>query len=165
MHLLYHIYWVVVFILSYEALMWCWTVNRHATWLRQHPHLDKRQAVTPRQLRCASCMTASLSLGVWLLFIYITMTELMYPDNPQFWVFIQNLVIASIQLSHIHLFAVGSRYMCLPRSMWPLLSKWVSMLLVKFMKMKEPVLTSYEVRSCWRKTTSHCVNCTSKHKA
>ena len=164
MHALYHVYWLVVFILSYEAIMWCWTIDRHASWLKRHPNLDKRQAVPPFMLRVAAGMACSLSLGVWMLFIYITMTELKYDDNPHFWVFIQNLVIASVQLTHIHLFAIGSRYMCLPRSMWPLLSKWASIVVVKFTKIPEPILSSYDVRGCWRKNTNHCADCGGKAK-
>lgn len=145
---MYNVWWAIAFLVSFEAVMWAWTINRHATWLRKHPELEKRISVSYMMLRAASFMAGMLSILVWCLFMYITITELAYEENPGFWIVIQNLVIISVQLSHTHFMAIIARYSCLPRSMWPLISKLVSIILVKWCHMKEPVLTSYDVHSC-----------------
>lgn len=155
----YCIWWVIIFFVSYEAVMWGWTLNRHAVWLKLHPQMEKRVSVSYRMLRVSSAMSAMLSVFIWFLFMYVSIKKLQYQTDVAFWIFIRNSCIIALQLSHIHFSAIIARYSCLPRSMWPLLSKIVSMALVKFFHMKEPILTSFDVHTCWHIAEHQCDKC------
>lgn len=143
---------VLLFLLSYEAIMWGWTLNRHATWLKNHPEMDRRKPVSYTMLRVASGMSSMLSISVWCWWIFVMMNidTMRYSKIHM----ICPIVVASIQLSHIHFSALIARYSCLPRSMWPLLSKGASILLVKYVKLDPPPLTSCDVHRCWSELSS-----------
>jgi len=111
-----------IVLLGYEALMWGWTMNRHASWLVKHPEEEDRiPLVGYKRLRFISASSGLLSglstLG-WI--VLVAEHDFGVPHHGLMF----GSAVLLIQLSHINLFAVIARYCCLPRSMWPLLSTW-----------------------------------------
>ena len=146
---------IITFFISYEAILWGWSMNRHGYWLKRHPEHDKRRMVSHTMLRIASIMTSSLSILMWLWWVYLMVTGVTLVGIPitifgiQISEYICTLLVITVQLSHIHFSAIIARYSCLPRSMWPLLSQLVSKALVKFTRLDPPLLNSADVHKCW----------------
>ena len=149
-------YWAITFAISFEAIMWGYTLNRHGKWQAKHPGMDKRSSVSARMLQAVGIMSASFSLGMWFLFMYTLISRLQYAEHANFWIFVRVCILLGMQLTHIHFSAVVARYTCLPRSMWPILSKYVSIALGKTFGIKPPVLTSFEVHQCYKKKCEAC---------
>lgn len=149
-------YWVITFIVSFEAIMWGYTLNRHGKWQSRHPGMDKRSSVSAMMLQMAGGMSASFSLIMWFLFMYTLVTGLQYAEHARFWLFIRVCILLGLQLTHVHFSAIIARYVCLPRSYWPVLSACVSIMLQKLFKIKPPILTSYEVHQCYKKKCETC---------
>lgn len=139
---------VVLFFLSFEAVMWGWTLNRHSAWLEKHPEYDRRLLVSYPMLRKASKMAGFLSIVVWLWWITISIGNF---NDSLFHYVVCSFIVASIQLSHIHFMAIVARYSCLPLSMWPVVSKQVSIILSNKFGVHSPPKNSMEVHACWFK--------------
>jgi len=144
-------YWIITFLISYEAILWGWTLNRHGRWQAKHPNMDKRSAVSARMLQMAAGMSAIFSLFMWFLFMYTLVISLHYKIHANFWIFMRVFILIGIQLTHIHFSAIVARYCCLPRSMWPVLSRVLSIVVCKVFKFNPPALTSAEVHRCYNK--------------
>lgn len=138
------IFTIIIFFLSYEAIMWGWTLNRHAVWLDTHVK-DRRITVSHKILKMASIMASSLSILLWIWWLVVLSTTLIYGSH----MLICGLLISFVQLSHIHFSVILARYACLPRSMWPMFSKYISIFLCKYTNLPEPILTSGDLYICW----------------
>lgn len=138
---------LLICVIGYEAIMWGWTMNRHATWLQNHPEDDDRVLlVGPRRLKFISTTSAVFSICTIFWWVYL-MVE--HPTvSPAGHTIVWGLIIFLIQLSVLNLFTVIARYSCLPRSMWPLISTWLSVFVVRYMGVEEPPLTSVDVHAC-----------------
>ncbi len=141
--------WVtILFLISFEAVAWGWTLNRHGDWIKRHPEMDRRRMVAPSMLKTACAMSSLLSIFVWLWSVHLTINPL--GEELHSGTKIASLAVAFfIQLSHVHFCAMTARYSCLPRSMWPLLSNLVSRTLVYTFKIRPPPLNSCDVHRCW----------------
>ncbi len=141
---------LLIFIISFEAMWWGWTLNRHGSWIARHPEMDRRKMVSPRMLKVACAMMSLLSLAVWLWWMYVnTASGAHIVEHSRLHEYACSFIVAGIQLTHIHFSAMVARYSCLPRSLWPMLSIWISKTLCFLFKIKPPPLTSCDVHRCW----------------
>lgn len=136
----------MVFLVSYEALLWGWTLYRHAIWQQEHGLQDRRGTVTSTMLKHAAIMCSIHSLGLWFLY----QTFVMFGLFHNLWrELLFTGLVYGVQLTHIHFSAIVARYSCLPRSYWPLVSKYISILLCQKCGFPEPLKESGDIDRCW----------------
>lgn len=131
---------------GYEAIMWGWTMNRHALWLKRHPEdANEYPLVGYNRLRFVSISSSIISTLVITAWIILTVNhKAIFPMQQT----LLSITVLLLQLSHMNLFTLIARYTCLPRSMWPLVSVLMSKFIVKYLGALEPPLSSLEVHAC-----------------
>lgn len=131
---------------GYEAIMWGWTMNRHAKWLKRHPEdANEYPLVGYNRLRFVSISSSVVSILVVVSWIVLSVN---HKGNFPVQNMLLSITVLLLQLSHMNLFTLIARYTCLPRSMWPLVSTLMSVLIVKYLGALEPPLSSLEVHAC-----------------
>lgn len=141
----------VIFLLSYESIMWGWTLNRHAVWLEKHIKDMRKILVSFNILKITSIISAIISIVVWMWWLIIISSAIHIS-----YILVFAVLISTIQLSHIHFSVILARYSCLPRSFWSMFSQWTSMIICVVFNIKEPILTSGDLHVCWGKEFNDC---------
>ena len=143
---------VVIFLLSYEAIMWGWTLNRHAVWIEKHIKDRRKLLVSFNMLKIASVMSSILSVGAWMWWLVVISSAVAHSGH----IIVCAILISAIQLSHIHFSVILARYACLPRSFWSIFSQLASIFLCSVFNLKEPILTSGDLHICWGEDFDQC---------
>lgn len=141
---------ILLFIVTNEALMWAFTINRHANWMFYNAEFVKCRyeitGVTYKRIRYTALLTGItiLAIGIsWILVSSLTHDRcLMQVFNGHYLI---GIVYIMVQLGFIHLFATIARCSGLPSIYGPLLSKGISIVLSRFAK-KEVVNGKTETR-------------------
>lgn len=126
----------IIFILTNEAVMWAFTINRHADWMGSNAELIKCRSeitgVTYSVIRYAAVMTGIVILTLGLFWVMVSASDkslsVMGIASCQL---LLGISVIFSQLAFIHLFAIVARCSGLPTVYWPLLSKHISFLLSK----------------------------------
>ncbi len=139
---------IALFFISYEALLWGWVLNRHASWLKNNPDIDRRKIVSYKVVRFTSILSSCLNIFIWAWWMYIVMHE-GPPVHPIEFTYVFSFIVFCVQLCSIHSSAFFARYSCLPSSMWPILTRFISILPDVFFNVPPPAETSSDVYRCW----------------
>lgn len=143
---------IFIFLLSYEAIMWGWTLNRHATWLDKHIRDRRSVLVSFNALKLASMISSFVSIAIWSWWLFVVSTISTSGGN----IVLYAIIAIIAQASHIHFSVMLAKYSCLPRSFWSMISKYVSVAMCHFFKFKEPILTSEDLYICWGHDFDKC---------
>ncbi len=139
---------IILFFISYEALLWGWVLNRHATWLKNNPNIDRRKIVSYKVVRFTSVLSSFLNAFIWIWWMYIVIHE-GPPVHPIIFTYVFSGIVFSVQCCSIHSSAFFARYSCLPSNMWPILTRYISILPNLLFNIPPPAKTSAAVYRCW----------------
>lgn len=126
--------------LGSEAMCWTITIIKHAAWLKKHPDNEIGLAIDRSTIYYGSILSGSFCTIVWVYFIYCI--SLIYtgkiPTNLQSMIGVS--LASGVFLTHIHVWGMLARYLCLHTKFWPFLSSRVYMVLNKISGKREIAL-------------------------
>lgn len=115
---------IFVLVFVNESLLWSYTINRHAEWIKRHPK-DERRRINFKNLYKLSAFTAILSLFQLIFWIFLI-------------VFGCHCALGAISYLGVFLFTTGNlfiiiclmrivaKYSRLPKTYYPVFSNWLS---------------------------------------
>lgn len=118
---------VVVFFLINETLQWSWIVARHAEWMRKNDSFLICKNINFRMTCIAGVMTSILAGGVGCYLVFSLAKH--WPDF-----FYDALATSGFMLGAIHFYVILARCTELPRELWPVPSRLISIYIVPFLR-------------------------------
>lgn len=122
---------IILFILVSESLGWTFVVIRHALWLQNHPSYSKRIVLPNRIIAMFAAFSGILSILVWAAYSHCVALYIYGAIDVNYKYVIVSIIAVGTQLTHIHLWVLVSKYLCIPYEMRPIVSKWKTVALYK----------------------------------
>jgi len=119
---------IILSLVTVEAISWSFTMHQHGRWLQKHPTYERRVVIKPAHLTKAALMTGLLSLAAWGWFSHLTALHMFKEEPLDYTFYLGALIIFGIHTTHLNMWAILSKYVCLPEVFWPYFSKFRSRL-------------------------------------
>lgn len=117
---------IVLFVIINEAILWCYTINRHAEWLNRHPKDDRRQT-NHKRLFFASGACGAITFLQLILWIYMMVFNYICMTNFPMYLLFYTLTLGQLMVI-ISFLGLIAKYSRLPQQYRPILTSKVKKL-------------------------------------